>query len=139
MKRSLLAVAILPLLVAAADSPSTKPVPIRATDKEALAEAQGKEAVVEGRVAQAVWSSSGKVMNIRFEGADESGFVAVVFQRSRAAFDKAFEGDAAKTLTGAKVSVSGKVGTYRDKPQIVCEKPSQITIAKEDSTTEPAK
>jgi DNA/RNA endonuclease YhcR with UshA esterase domain len=138
MKRHLLSVVAVLALVAAAwaeDAPKgEKPAGegaaavIKASDKDALEAAKGKQATVEGTVSEAGWSKSGKVMNIKFEGADESGFVAVVFQRDKEAFDKAFDGDAAKGLTGKKVTVTGKVGTFRDKPQIILNKPEQVKV-----------
>jgi hypothetical protein len=140
MKRSLLAFALLPLLLAA-DAPSTKPTLLKASDKDALRDNQGKQVTVEGKVSEAAWSGTGKVMNIRFEGADDSGFVAVVFQKNKDAFDKAFGGDAAKALTGAVVDVSGKLATYKDKPQIILNKTDQLVIADASgpAATPPAK
>jgi hypothetical protein len=49
--------------------------------------------------------------------------------------NQAFEGDAAKKWTGAKVKVTGKLGkyggrakAYEERPQIIVEKASQVTI-----------
>ena len=122
-------------IATAANEPTSKPTPItiKASDKDALAANQGKDVTVEGTVSDAAWSGTGKVMQIHFAGAEDSGFAAVLFQRNKDAFDKAFDGDATKTLAGAKVKVTGKLATYRDKPQIVLNKPSQITIDKSDA------
>ena len=111
-----------------AEKPAAEGAVIKASDKAALDAAKDKPATVEGTVSEATWSKSGKVMNIRFEGADESGFVAVVFQREKAAFDKAFDGDVAKGLAGKKVTVTGKVGVFREKPQIILNKPEQVKV-----------
>lgn len=128
MKRHVWSVVAVVALVAWVRAEEAPKAVIKASDKAALEAAKDKEATVEGTVSAAAWSASGKVMNIRFEGAEESGFVAVVFQRERAAFDKVFDGDTAKTLAGAKVKVTGKVGTFRDKPQIILNKPDQVKV-----------
>jgi DNA/RNA endonuclease YhcR with UshA esterase domain len=131
MKRQFVAaMAVLALVSVARAEEAAKPEKsaIQASDKAALDAAKDKEATVEGTVSEAAWSKSGKVMVIRFEGADESGFSAVVFQRSQDAFDKALDGDATKALKGAKVKVTGTVKTFRDKPEIVLNKPSQLVV-----------
>ena len=141
--KSLAAITLLAFasLAAAANEPTSKPAPItiKASDKDALAANQGKDVTVEGTVSDAAWSASGKVMQIHFAGAEDSGFAAVLFQRNKDTFDKAFDGDTTKTLTGAKVKVTGKLATYRDKPQIVLTKPSQLTIDKSDAKPADAK
>ena len=53
-------------------------------------------------------------------------FTAVIWGETRAQFDYAPE-----TLKGKKICVRGVIGTYKSKPQIVVEKPSQITVVKE--------
>jgi DNA/RNA endonuclease YhcR with UshA esterase domain len=112
------------------------PVVIQASDKSAIDAAKDKDATVEGTVSEAAWSKSGKVMVIKFEDTKDSNFSAAVFQRTKDEFDKAFDGDAAKALTGAKVQLTGKVGTFRDNPQIILNKPSQVkVISKADGAT----
>ncbi len=137
MVRRFVAFALLAVVsVAFADEAPKKDAPavIQASDKAGIDGAKDKDATVEGTVSEASWSKSGKVMVIKFEDTKESGFSAVVFQREKDAFDKAFDGDAAKGLTGAKVQVSGKVGTFRDSPQIILNKPSQVKVlAKADA------
>lgn len=135
MNRKLLL--LLPLLFLStfslAEEPATKPAAtvIKASDKAALDANKDKTVTVEGSVTDAAWSKSGKVMIIKFADADDSGFSAVVFDRAKTAFNKAFDGDAAQSLTGAKVKVTGKLGSYHDQPQIILNKPSQITIDKD--------
>lgn len=138
----------------AADSPTTKPSGpstrpagvISATDPAALKKAldTGKLVEIEGTIAHAEWSRSGKVLTLVFRTAaglagDEPGvgLVGAVFGRDREAFDKEFAGDVAKTLTGAKVRVRGKLGPYggyedglKGCPQIILNRPTQVTLLK---------
>src|SRR5947209_2218229 len=111
---------------------AAKPVAVDATDKAALTAAISKDVVVSGTIKKAQWSSTGKVMNIEFENSE---LLAAVFEKNKEAINKAFDGDAAKKWTGAKVKVSGKLEKYggRSKaldgrPQIVISKPEQVTI-----------
>lgn len=122
-------------LVRAADE---KPAVIDATDKAALEANEGKEVTVAGTVKKAAWSATGKVMNVEF---DNSPLIAAVFEKNKEKIDKAFDGDAAKKWTGAKVKVTGKVAKYggkskamEGKPQIVIDKPEQVVI--EEATKE---
>src|SRR5436853_7194623 len=84
---------------------------IGANDKDALEAAMKdkKSAVVAGTVSSAAWSSSGKVLVIKFADSEESGFTAVVFAKDKDKMDAAFNGDAAKALSGAKVKIQGTV------------------------------
>ena len=111
---------------------AAKPVEVSATDKAALAAAMDKEVVVTGTIKKAAWSSTGKVMNIEFA---DSELLGAVFEKSRAAMDKAFDGDAAKKWTGAKVKVTGKLAKYggrshklEGRPQIIISKPEQVMV-----------
>jgi len=88
----------------------------------------GKEVAVEGQVSEAAWSSSGKVMQAMFAEATSTKFMAVVFLKTRAAMDKAFNGDVAKAINGKRVRVIGKVVEYKGKPEIVIDKPEQLEI-----------
>ena len=140
----LVALAFLVALAARADEPAkSAPAEIDATNKAALDAAANKDVVVVGTIKQARWSGTGKVMNIEFDG---SPLVAAVFERSKDAVNAAFEGDAARKWTGAKVKLKGKLGKYggrqkdlADRPQIVIAKPDQVTIVeaakKEESAT----
>lgn len=121
---------------------SDPPVVLNATETEALKSNQGKMAFVTGKVTEAAWSRTGKVMNIRFENAP--GFMAVVFERNRKSMDEAFNGDLSKTLTGATVRLRGKLQSYgghipefKDATQMVLTSSSQITIFPNPSSAEP--
>lgn len=127
------------LQAAGQDEPTTRHAVVDATDKAAIAEHMGKRVVIVGQVSTAEWSASGKVMNIDFEGAEESRMLAVVFERNRQRLDEVFNGDLAKALTGAKVRLMGELQEYggrderwKGRPQIIIDRSSQITI------TEPA-
>jgi hypothetical protein len=120
-------------LIARADEPA-KPAAkeIDASDKAALDAAANKDVVVVGTIKKAKWSNSGKVMTIEFE---DSPLLAAVFEKNKDAINTAFEGDAAKKWTGAKVKLKGKLGkyggqakAYADHPQIVITKADQVTV-----------
>jgi hypothetical protein len=127
----------------AQDAPSTHPVVLDVTDKGAVEAAMNRDAIVEGVVASAAWSRSGKVMNIEFSGA-ENGLLAVVFDRKRQQLDEAFAGDLSKALTGAKVRLKGTIKPYggrdpamKGRPQIIIEDGHQITIIEKALATQP--
>lgn len=131
--------------VVVAQEPATQPSVVDAADKEAIAANMNKDVVLEGTVSRAEWSRSGAVMNIDFKGADESRMLAVIFQRTRERMDEAFAGDIAKTLTGAKVRIRGRIVEYggraesfRGRPQIIINAPAQITILELGPSTQPA-
>jgi DNA/RNA endonuclease YhcR with UshA esterase domain len=114
---------------------------IAANDKDALEAAmKDKKAVaVAGTVSSAAWSSSGKVLIIKFADTEESGFTAVVFSKDKDKMDAAFNGDIAKTLSGAKVKIQGNVEAFREKPEIKISKPTQISIEEPSAAaTKPA-
>jgi DNA/RNA endonuclease YhcR with UshA esterase domain len=126
-----LAALTLVCLVARAED-AARPVEVNATDKAALAAAMDKDVVVTGTIKQAQWSSTGKVMNVEFA---DSELIGAVFEKSREAIDKAFDGDAAKKWSGAKVKVTGKLAKYggrskklEGKPQIIISKPEQVVV-----------
>jgi len=118
----------------AADAPTTAPATtepaavISAGDKDALSSHMNNEATVEGVVADAKWSASGKVFIVKFQDADASQFQAAVFAKNKDAMEKAFDGDLTKALEGAKVQVKGKLQTFREHPEIMIDKPDQITV-----------
>jgi hypothetical protein len=145
--RKMLVTAALAMMVclAARAEDAAKPAAIDATDKAALAAALDKEVTVSGTIKKAEWSQTGKVMNIEFA---DSELIGAVFERSREALDKAFDGDAAKKWTGAKVKVTGKLAKYggkskklERKPQIIISKAEQVTVepAAAESKEEPKK
>jgi DNA/RNA endonuclease YhcR with UshA esterase domain len=118
--------------------PTTAPSKsIAANDKDALdvAMKDKKSAVVEGTVASAAWSSSGKVLIIKFKDTEESGFTAVIFAKDKDKMDAAFNGDVAKALSGAKVKLQGTIEPFREKPEIKIAKPTQISITEPSATT----
>ncbi|HTL27880.1 MAG TPA: hypothetical protein VL282_01605 [Tepidisphaeraceae bacterium] len=109
----------------AASQPSSAPSILQATDMDGIKAAMNTDATVEGVISSAEWSQSGKVMNIKFK---DSEFRAAAFSRIKDQLDKAFNGDVAKTLTGAKVRLKGKIAEFRNNPQIVISQTTQITI-----------
>jgi len=122
------------------DPPATQPAEsqiIDATDKGAIDGAMNKEVVVEGIVESAAWSSSGKVMSMRFKNNKETRFSAVIFDKHKSDFDSAFSGDIAKALPGAKVRIRGSVKEYKGRPEIVIDVPAQITIVEPAPATQP--
>jgi DNA/RNA endonuclease YhcR with UshA esterase domain len=129
-----------PPAVVRAEDPTTQHTVIDASDKKAIDESMGKDVIITGQISTAAWSSTGKVMNIEFVDARESRLLAVVFERNREKLDEMFNGDLAKALTGAKVRLMGTLQEYggkseawKGRPQIIIDRPSQITIV------EPAK
>jgi hypothetical protein len=142
-------IAVQPLAQTSAKAePTTAPsdaAVIQATDADAIAQRAGSDVVIEGKVASAEWSKSGKVMDIKFEGvSDDKGFAAVVFDRNREALNGAFGGNLAQSLAGAKVRIKGKLRPYNGKVErmkgrieLTISKPDQITIL-EPGTGAPA-
>lgn len=115
-------------------------VVIAATDTAALKAAIGQDVLVEGTVDRAEWSRSGKVINIEFKGASADGFIAVAFDRIRKQLDESFNGDFAKTMTGATVRLRGKLEAsgakdpkFANRPQLIINDPSQVTIVPADA------
>lgn len=131
-----------------ATAPTTHPSIIQASDKatidSVIAAAKDEEVVVEGLCTDAAWSNSGKVMNLKFDGAEESRFCAVVFVKHREKIDESFGGDATKAWSGAKLRIKGKLREYAGKssamkgrPEITIAEASQVTVV-ELPTTRPA-
>ena len=108
---------------------------IDVADKAAIDASKGKEVVVEGVVDTAAWSGSGKVMRIEFKGNQQSKLHAVVFASKKKDFDEAYSGDVAKTLTGARVRVKGKLEDYQNRPEIKISSTSQLTILEPGPST----
>jgi hypothetical protein len=116
---------------------------IDVSDKEAIDHAEGREVTVQGVVESAQWSRTGKVMNIEFKGTQESRFFAVIFVSRRAEMDEAFGGDVGKALTGATVRLrgvikpfAGREGNLPPRPQMILERPGQITIVEKAPSDE---
>ena len=128
-----LALFVTPRAFAADEQPATAPTTspsgvISAGDRQVLMDHIDKEATVEGTVADAKWSSSGKVFVIKFKDASDSQFQTAIFSKSKDAMEKAFDGDLSKAFAGAKIQVKGKLQTYREHPEILVDKPEQITV-----------
>ena len=128
---------------ALADDAAQTPV-VDASDKAAVQQNMGKSVIIKGKIENAEWSRRGKVMNIDFAGAKESGLLAVIFEKNRKAMDEAFGGDVGKALTGAGVRIEGVLKEYggkaesmKGRPQIIIERITQITIV-EPPATQPA-
>ena len=125
---------------------TTTPAVIDVSDKAALEANKEKQVTVVGTCSGASWSSSGKVMNISFAGAEESRFGAVMFEKNKQKMDAAFGGDAAKAWTGAKLRIRGKLSTYGGKvaarlgeTQIIINDSSQVTVVEPaPAATQPA-
>jgi DNA/RNA endonuclease YhcR with UshA esterase domain len=145
LKRSLFLSAVLAVgfcgVLHAEEPPTTQPATqpaevatIPAADTAAIKAKMGETITAEGVVDSAKWSSSGKVLNVFFKDARD-GLIVVVFEKSKANFDTAFSGDAAKAWDGAKVKVTGKVVEYggkvesmKGRPQIILQNPEQVTV-----------
>ena len=130
------------LLAADDPAPATQPsggesLIIDASDKAAIDAAMGKEVVVEGVVESTAWSSSGKVLFIKFDKNKETRFSVVVFEKHKTDFDSAFSGDITKALPGAKVRIRGTIKDYRSQPEIIADVPAQITILEPPPTSQP--
>jgi hypothetical protein len=126
------------------DDPGRKHAPrtlpagvISASDFETLKAAIGQEVVLEGDVQTSIWSNSGSVLNIFFEGDPprSPALLAIVFKNKRAKFDAAFHGDSAGAFAGAHLHIKGKVVRYGGQssrytgwPQIILDDPAQVTI-----------
>ena len=146
MKRILLAVpmiALLALTFAQAEDAATQSTVIPVSDKDAVTAAKDSEATIEGKVEKAEWSKSGKVFNIDFAD-NSSGVLVALFEKSKEKFETAFGGDLGTTLTGAKVRIKGKIGTYGGKSktfegrlQIILTDTSQLTIVEPAATAAP--
>jgi DNA/RNA endonuclease YhcR with UshA esterase domain len=131
----LISVLLLLAVFVRADEPATQQVVIDASDKATIDANMNQPVIIKGEIKLAEWSKSGKVMNIEFANTDESKLLAVIFEKNRKAMDKAYSGDVAKTLTGAKVRLEGVLKPYggkaeslKGRPQIIIDRITQITI-----------
>lgn len=129
-------------LVRADDAPASTGI-VAVSDHDQIKANVDKEIVVEGKIDKAQWSRSGKVFNITFDGVDANKFAVVYFEKSKAKFDEALQGDAGKSLTGASVRIRGKVVAYKGKSEKLKDRlemhltePSQITVT--TPSTKPA-
>ncbi len=124
----------------ASSQPSSAPSVVQATDADAIKSATNSDVIVEGVIESAAWSSSGKVMNGKFKDSDVR---VAAFSRIKDKLDQAFSGDVAKTLTGAKVRIKGKLADFKGHPEIMVNQTTQITILEpasgDSATSKPAK
>jgi DNA/RNA endonuclease YhcR with UshA esterase domain len=120
---------------APASQPSSAPSIVQASDADAVKAAVNTETTVEGVIKSAEWSSSGKVMNAQFKDSD---LRAAAFSRIKEKLDKAFSGDVAKTLTGAKVRIKGKLQEFKGHPEILINDTTQITILEPGDSAGPS-
>jgi len=73
----------------------------------------------------------------------DSDVRVAAFSRIKDKLDQAFSGDVAKTLTGAKVRIKGKLADFKGHPEIMVNQTTQITILEpaggDSATSKPAK
>lgn len=124
-RRAPAAVRIVPLvlLLAAAVAAAAPP---RVPDRDAHRHI-GKEVTVCGHVAGATWMEGlrGRPTFLNLGGVyPNQAFTVVIWDDARAKFDTAPN----VLFDGADICVTGKVETYKGKPQIVVRNPKQITI-----------
>ena len=99
---------------------------------EGIRAAEGQTIRVRGLI-ERTGKSKGTGMNfLNFKGGE---FSVVVFGRSLKNFPK---GEPADRFTGKRVQVTGKLEFYKEKPQIVLERPSNVILL-DNQTGEPVK
>ena len=98
---------------------------ISASDDAAIQDALPKDVSVVGTISSIDVSDS--VISIHFTGADKSGFYAVVLTRGRDGMEKAY-GTGLSSLNGKTIRVTGKVTLYRNKPEIVINESTQVSV-----------
>lgn len=108
------------------EPPKGSPGVLSPNDLAAIRAAEGKSETVQGVVLSAAAAKSGKLFWISFSK-DKDGFEAVIFEKHLSAFQKQF-GDLSRALAGRSVSVHGKITTYKGRPQIVLDDPSQLEL-----------
>lgn len=109
-------------------APTSQPVMVSLEDKKALDANMGKEVIVEGTVATAAWSASGRVFLIKFNEGIATNFQGALFAKLREDMEKAFHGDLSDAFEGGKIQITGKLQMYREHPEILINDPKQITI-----------
>ena len=117
----------------ASTEPSTQPVTLQATDKEAIAKAIGSKATITGTVSRTNWYND-SILFINFKDTKRGDFTVIAKADNREALDKAFAGDLAKAVDGKKISVTGTIVKFRTTPQIEITAPDQLTIVPEPTT-----
>lgn len=119
----------------AAETASTQPAHVDATNKDQVNSAVGGPAVVvTGIVTAAAWNGPGKMLVIKFKnGVDNFQVVAVAKLRGK--LDKAFSSDVTMSIDQRKVEIAGNITRYagkaaarKGKIELVITKPEQIKI-----------
>ncbi len=114
---------------ASESAPAAAPPVLDVTDPDATKAAVGQTVTVEAEVVSAAWSKSGKVLLVELKGTERSRFMLAAFVKFRTALDEGFDGDVAKALaTGRRVRATGEVKLYKQRPEILLEKPEQLQI-----------
>lgn len=123
MKPLLLALTVLVLPLALAAEDAKKPEVLTA---KAAKEKVGQSVLIEDQVAEVNRTDTLIRLNLgaRFPKQD---LTLVVFQRNFPLFEETVKG-----LSGKKVRVTGTVTEYKSRPQIVLERPDQLTVIKAD-------
>ena len=123
MKLLLLALSVLILSLALTAEDAKNPEVLTA---KAAQEKVGQSVTLEDKVAEVNRTDSIIRLNLgaRFPQQD---LTLVIFQRHFPLFEESVKG-----LSGKKVRVTGKVTEYKKRPQIVLERPDQLTVLKED-------
>ena len=119
-----------PAATTASPTPASNPLVLKATDKDALLAAIGKNATVSGKIQRAnAWDGGITFLNI------EGGFTVVCFRKNYAHFpsppDQLFP-------EGKTIEVTGTLKLHKEKPQIEITKPEQIRIVETAATEKPA-
>jgi DNA/RNA endonuclease YhcR with UshA esterase domain len=118
--------------------PTTQPVALDVSSKQAMSTHVGQHVAVEGTVTYAAWSATGRVFVLRMREGQPTQFQAALFSRARPAMEKAFHGDLSQAFEGARVRIVGKLQTFREHPEIVIDDPTQVTIlVPPPATTQP--
>ena len=113
---------LLLLLVVSGAVAQEAPLVFEVAEIDKIRAAEGKQAKVRGMI-ESTGKSRGSGMN--FLNFPNREFSAVVFGRSLKNFP---DGEPADTLKGKFVEVSGEISIYKGEPQIIVEKPEQITV-----------
>jgi exonuclease VII large subunit len=101
------------------------PADVLVITREQAKDHVGEEVVVQGRVSQIGASERSHTLFLNFGGRYPSNvFTAVIFSRHLQAFP------GARSWEGKTVKIRGHVQLYKGKPEIVLERPEQVTVPK---------
>jgi WD40 repeat protein/DNA/RNA endonuclease YhcR with UshA esterase domain len=101
---------------------------IDAKDHAELAAHLNAIVTIFGTVHTAAWSTNGAVFNLGFEKDDEQSLLVVIFPKRRAEFERVLDGDLEKALTGKRIELWGKLQTWKNRPEIILESPTQLRL-----------